>query len=537
MASRDFLKHVVSTSETVGSTLGDEFYNPSSNQLFKRLAVNGTSVQWVEQQQSIAVQANSTTVATAPRTVNFAGAGVTTTASGSTVTVTVAGGGASTPLIISNKTGAYTVIASDAGTIINCTSGTFTVSLTAAATLGAGFNVSIWNTSTSTSDVITIDPAGSETVGGLSTLNIRRGEGTQIICDGTNWQTGNKKTMRHYAENFSATSIGQPQALGDSSVAMMRATASGGDSFALGVNASASATNAIAFGPSANASSNSSMALGQNSGFNGSQAVTGAGAMALGGSYASGVDSFAAAVGNNTSSYGAQGANSIVIGHLGRANGPQSCVIGGGIGASAGAVADGSSAAFASRSGAVSSGGVLIGGDSGSATADKAVVISGQSASASQKGKIAFGAAANFTGLRADLGHVQSGLIVLLCLTANATPVVLTSDFLTASSSNQVVLPNNSAFAFSGTIVARQQAAGGTASAAWRVEGLIRREANAASTTLISSAVNTISNVPAWTLAITANTTNGSLTFTATGASATNIRWVATIQTSEVIFA
>jgi hypothetical protein len=36
---------------------------------------------------------------------------------------------------------------------------------------------------------------------------------------------------------------------------------------------------------------------------------------------------------------------------------------------------------------------------------------------------------------------------------------------------------------FTGTVVARQQAAGGTASAAWKVEGLIRREANAGTIT------------------------------------------------------
>jgi hypothetical protein len=452
------------------------------------------------------------------------------------LTFATAGGGAATPLVISNKTGAYTVIASDAGTIINCTANSFTVSLTAAATLGAGFNVTIWNTSSVSTDAITIDPAGSETVGGLLTLIIRRGEGTQIICDGTNWQTGNKKTMRHYAENFSAAATGQSQALGDSSVAMMRGTASGSESFALGVNSSASATNAIAVGASSNASSNSSMALGQNSGFNGSQAVTGAGAMALGGSYASGSDSFAAAVGNNTSSYGAQGSNSVAIGHLGRASGANACVVGGGVGNSAGANVS-TGAAFGAYGGTVTSYGLLLGGDSGNVTADKAVVISGQSASATEKGKIVFGASVNFTGFRTDLGHVQSGLIVLLALTTTATPSVLTSDFLAAGTSNQVILPNNSAFAFSGTIVARRQAAGGTQSAAWQVEGLIRREANAASTVLVSSSINTISNVPNWTLAITANTTNGSLTFTATGAAATNIRWVATIQTSEVIYA
>jgi hypothetical protein len=57
-------------------------------------------------------------------------------------------GGGSSALTIQNKTSAYTVVAGDLGTIINCTSGTFTVSLTAAATLGAGFNCWIWNTST-----------------------------------------------------------------------------------------------------------------------------------------------------------------------------------------------------------------------------------------------------------------------------------------------------------------------------------------------------------------------------------------------------
>jgi hypothetical protein len=529
MASRDFLKHVVSTSEPVGSTLGDEYYNPSSNQVFKRLAVNGTSVQWVELQPGISVQANSTTVSTATRIVNFAGAGVSTTALGSTVTVTVAGSGASTPITISNKTSAYTVIASDSGTIINCTSGTFTVALTAAATLGAGFNVTIWNTSTSTSDIITIDPDGAETVGGLSTLRIRRGEGTQIICDGTNWQTGNKKTMRQYAENFSATAIGQPQALGDSSVAMMRATASGADSFALGVNASASATNAIAFGVSSNASSNSSMALGQNSGFNGSQAVTGAGAMALGGSYASGVDSFAAGVGNNTSSYGATGSNSVAIGLLAKATGFYGVAIGNE------AVADVSGApsyaigqnvqATGQRSTAIGSFIRAPGGQS---------VALGYGSATQTFGKFAFSGQGN-RGFA--WGYSQLGMYVLSIDTTSVTPAILTTDNSGANlSTTQVILSDNSAYSFSGTIVARRQAAGGTQSAAWRVEGLIRRESGVGTTTLVSSAINTISNVPGWAIALTADTTNGALAITATGAATTNIRWVATIQTSEVIY-
>lgn len=44
------------------------------------------------------------------------------------------------PYTLNNKTSAYTLVVSDLGKVINCTTGTFTVSLTSAATLGAGFN-------------------------------------------------------------------------------------------------------------------------------------------------------------------------------------------------------------------------------------------------------------------------------------------------------------------------------------------------------------------------------------------------------------
>ena len=430
------------------------------------------------------------------------------------------GGGGSTTLTISNKTAAYTVVAGDNGTVINSTSGTYTISLTAAATLGAGFNCWIWNTSTTASNVITIDPNGSETIDNVATIALRAGEGCQIVCDGTNWQTGSKKAMRGYAENVGNNT---------------RATASGDGGVAVGVAAQANGLLSIALNGTSGSSYSS--AVGNNSGGSRATTATGAGAMALGGSYASGADSFAAAVANTTSSYGATGANSVAIGYLAKATGGNACVIGGGAGASSGAVASTNSAAFGAFGGSASSGGILIGGDSGQASADKAVVISGQSALASVKGKIAFGSASNFTGVRADLGHSQSGLIVLLKATTDATATVLTSDASTAGTTNQVILPNNSAYAFTGTVVARRQASGGTASAAWKVEGLIRREGSAGTTTLVASTVTAISNVPGWTLALSADTTNGGLAITATGAAATNIRWVATINSSEVTYA
>jgi hypothetical protein len=134
-------------------------------------------------------------------------------------------------------------------------------------------------------------------------------------------------------------------------------------------------------------------------------------------------------------------------------------------------------------------------------------------------------------------GDAQTGTFILRSDTTDATAEALTTNKSTASSTNQVTLPNNSAYAFHGTIVARQQAADGTACAAWKVEGLIRREGSAGTTVLVNSATTVLDNTPAWGMALSADTTNGGLAITVTGAASTNIRWVATIHTSEVTYA
>ena len=418
---------------------------------------------------------------------------------------TTPAGGSST-LTIDNKTGAYTVVSGDLGKIINCTANSFTVSLTAAATLGAGFNCWIWNTSATASHEITIDPSGSETIDGRTTLSLRRGEGMQIVCDGTNWQTGDKKVMRGYAENL-ASNIARPIASGDRAIS-------------IAYDSQATATDSLALGSGARATALATTAIGLNSGQNGSQAVTGAGAMALGGSYASGADSFAAAIANNTSSYGATGANSVAVGKLAKAASTSAVALGESCSAnSAYSIAMGlQSTASATSAAAI--------GRSCQASAQRALATGCESLAA-RRGKHA-----HAEGMFAAVGDAQYGLMVIKAETTNATPTALTT-----ASSDSIILPNSSAYAFSGLIVARQQAADGTASAAWKVEGLIRREANAASTTLVASTVTAIDNTPAWTLALSADTTNGGLKVEATGAASTDIRWVATIQTSEVTYA
>ena len=412
-----------------------------------------------------------------------------------------AGGGGST-ITINNKTGAYTVVVGDLATIINCTSGTFTVSLTAAATLGAGFNVTIWNSSSTATDVITIDPSGAETIEGQTTRILRRGEGMQIVCDGANWRTGNKKTMRGYAENF-ADSNAAPIASGSSAMALgVQSTASGGLSTAIGYTTSSTSTYATA--------------IGVNSAGGGSQAVSGAGAMALGGSYASGADSFAAAINNNTISYGTRSFSSVAIGDNNRVGS------GAGYASTFGGYANSSLASWST----------CLGGRSCTANFEYSIAL-GYLGVTNAIGKITFGHAGGPIGL----GGLGWGKLNLYVQTTNATPAVLTSDNAAAGSTNQLIVPNNSAYAFTGTVVARRQAAGGTESAAWKVEGLIRREGTAASTTLVFSTAVAISNVPLWGLALTADTTNGGLKVEATGAASTNIRWIATIDTSEVVYA
>jgi hypothetical protein len=351
----------------------------------------------------------------------------------------------------------------------------------------------------------------------------------QIVCDGANWQTGDKKTMRLYAENMAATSA--------------RPSAAGSLSFAVGLSASSGGEASIALGYSTNASAAVSAAIGQNSSYQGSQAVTGAGAMALGGSYASGTDSFAAAVANNTSTYGATGANSITMGSLAKSsnadgiaigkgalatNGSDSVALGRNALAWSGAVAIGQSGWTGGNAAAQAQGSFAIGGN---VLASEATAFALGNGSASRiRGKYAYAA-----GLFSAQGDAQNGVFVVRRLTSNGTAVVLTTEGSAGTAINQIILPNDSAYAFSGTVVAKQS--GSTISAAWKVEGLIVRGTTASTTLIIASTVTAISNMPGWTLALSADTTNGGLAITATGFTATNIRWVGTIQTSEVTYA
>jgi len=83
------------------------------------------------------------------------------------------------------RTSASTVIAADRGKVLLC-SGTFTLSVTAAATLGDGFTFAVINTGTG---VITIDPNSTELIDGAATRTIAAGSWAIVICTGTAFRT------------------------------------------------------------------------------------------------------------------------------------------------------------------------------------------------------------------------------------------------------------------------------------------------------------------------------------------------------------
>ena len=135
-------------------------------------------------------------------------------------------------------------------------------------------------------------------------------------------------------------------------------------------------------------------------------------------------------------------------------------------------------------------------------------------------------------------GVSQAGLLILGRETTTATATVLTCDSNAASGTNQVILPNNSAYYFKGSVIAN--VTGAASGAAWSFEGAIMRGANAASTVLIGTPVlNRIavsSGASLWSIALTADTTNGGLAVTVTGVASTTIRWVAKLETTEVTY-
>lgn len=134
-------------------------------------------------------------------------------------------------------------------------------------------------------------------------------------------------------------------------------------------------------------------------------------------------------------------------------------------------------------------------------------------------------------------GGAQRQGVCLQGSTNSATASVATADGNTAGGSNQLVLPNNASYVVKGTAVARQNTTGDSKS--WDFTIHIERGANAAATTLRAGGTPTViyaaAGASAWTLAFTADTTNGSLKADITGEASKTLRWAVYVDSVQVV--
>ena len=426
----------------------------------------------------------------------------------------------------------------------NQTSGNFALSLGYNSTASASNSVAIGDTNTAShANAITIGDSVQSTainqvsIGGTAdTVRISESY-TLPTSDGTNGQVlttdgsgavtfadaGGGGGADLYAANESSPTA-QPSATGGNAIAIGDSSqAAGADGVAIGLQSYARAQSAL--GLFGDAQNTESISIGKNSAASADGAVqlgrngyaTATDAVSLGKSRASGASSFAAAISNNGSTYGATGSQSMSIGQFTRAT-------------SSGAAAFGGAFANASGSQSLAIGRNVL-------AQQQASVALGQQSLSAVAGKFAY-SSTNFSAT----GDSQHGMCVLRQSTTDATPKVLLTDnpAVAASTTNQIILPNNSAYSFSGTIIARESAAAGSDYASWEIKGALLRDANAASTVLGNGIKNKLyasAGASAWDIALTADTTNGGLKIEVTGAAATNIRWVATVNTSEVTYA
>jgi len=439
---------------------------------------------------------------------------VLTTDGAGAVTFADAGGGAS-EYTYSDKTSSYTITSSDLGKIIRFTSGTVDATLPANSGISTGFYVSVWNDGTG---VISVKPNGSDYIGESSgngytssdPYKLNRGKGVTLSWNGTRWNILAEKPYDYYHHSIAIGS---------------NANATNNYAMAIGNRSSASGVGTIAIGTGllgpATATAQYAVALGEYATASGSNSV------AFGTARAQGASSFAVNLGNTGSLYKAGGTNSIAMGSLARA--PDNHAIAIGEGAQTAAA---NAIALGSGSEASNAYSIALGGRYARTGADYSMATGYWSRSHVVGSKV------HASGRFSSWGDAQTGTYVLRSDTTNATAEAMTADNGTASSSNQIVLQNESAISFTGTVVCREDATDGDDYAGWEIKGVIMRQGAAADTSLGVGIVNKLyasSGISAADVALSADTSNGCLKIQVTGIASTNLNWVATVHTSEVI--
>ena len=231
----------------------------------------------------------------------------------------------------------------------------------------------------------------------------------------------------------------------------------------------------------------------------------------------------------NSSAYVAYGDNSVICGGANNtANGSYSAIGGGYYN-----TANGSYSAIGGGyyNVANGSGSTVGGGDGNTANGSRSTIPGGMYATTnSLLGLLAYGFSGEVSG-RNQMSFWGGRLN-----TTTDAPTRITAEAAAASASNQLALRNNSAFRVRGTVVARSTSTNDAKE--WTFEALIKRGTNAAATSIVGTPTltSTFADTAAasWAIAISADTANGALAITGTGAASTTIRWTAVVHSIEV---
>jgi len=147
---------------------------------------------------------------------------------------------------------------------------------------------------------------------------------------------------------------------------------------------------------------------------------------------------------------------------------------------------------------------------------------------------------AEASGRYGATGDAQRARLLARRSTTDATPSSL---FLDGSSARIVVPANSSGRAR--VVIDARRATAGAESMTWVREVAWQRGVAVGTTTVDVQTIGTDRGYtggawgagPAWSIAITADTTNGAIDISVTGVAATTIRWVASVDWTELNFA
>ena len=139
-------------------------------------------------------------------------------------------------------------------------------------------------------------------------------------------------------------------------------------------------------------------------------------------------------------------------------------------------------------------------------------------------------------GYFASNGDAQIMTHALKIATTDATQTTLQAN------ATDLIIPADTTWAFSALVAARSDETDGNEQAAWEIKGLLGRD-ESSNTAMVGTpvvtqlAASTNAIADGWAVVVEADDTNEALALKVTGFAATNIRWVAKVDISQVTFA